>query len=78
VATPTKLTRKEQLERFIRVQKENVEALIFCTEDSEQLVYLASLLLVMSKNILEAQYGPERTIELIKEKLGLMEQKIAE
>jgi hypothetical protein len=52
--------RKKEIEKYVLKTKETIEALVFFTDDQEQLSFLGMLLFEASKNIFETLYTPEK------------------
>jgi hypothetical protein len=63
------IRRTTNLEQFILSMQKNIEATIFCTENAEDLTYLATLYFLTAKRILTAQVGSQAAKDLLQAKL---------
>jgi len=64
-----KTDRRKYLEDFVRNTGRNVEAMIYCTDDKDELLYVASVFHEAIKNILVSVHGPEKAKEIMLKKL---------
>ena len=63
-----KTDRRRYLEDFVRNTGRNVEAMIYCTDDKDELLYIASVFHEAIKNILVSVHGVDKTKEILHQK----------
>ena len=61
--------KKPSKEAFVDVAKKNIEAIIYQTDDQEELVWLSVMFLNSVRTILRTQYGPAIAKKIMLDKI---------